>query len=232
MLYLAKALRTTLISASGITILASEASAQYYSPISPQSYLHAPAGLGLDLGLQNGSFTPNVGFGLGQIGAGVGAGIDRNGIGQGVNAGFGPLGVTANSGLGRNGLGLSTSAGIGNTGAALQGGISGGGLGLGASTRAFGFGPGASLGLGNRGPGLGASMAFGPLGTLLIGSHRNSYPGAQQTAAHVNPSQNANYYAARSYAGSPYYNASPAQYPQYAPHRPYGVRNCPSHWSC
>lgn len=212
--------KSSLIVVASIALFASEASAQYYNPVPAQSYGHQPGGLGLDLGLRNGGFNPNLGFGVGQVGAGVGSGFGRNGIGQGLNFGVGPLGVSADSGLGRNGLGVRASSGIGNTGASLEGGLSQGGLGLGASSKLFGFGPGASIGIGERGPSLGASVAFGPIGTLLIGSHRNSYPGAQQTAAYMYPNQNASYYTAQNYGNSPYYRTAPVQYPAYAQARP------------
>ena len=168
----------------------SVACAQFYTPPPvQQSQGHFPGGAGLDLGLRNGGFNPAVGAGLGPIGAGVGTGFGTQGIGAGANAGVGPLGASLDGGLGRNGVGVRSSAGIGNTGAAVEGGLSGDGIGVGGNARLFGFGGGASLGVGDRGPGLGASLAFGPLGTLEIGSHRNSYPGAQQTAAHVTPGQ-------------------------------------------
>ena len=226
--------KASFIAVSTLALLASEATAQYYTPVSPQSFGQPPVGLGLDLGVQNGGFNPNVGFGVGPVGAGVGTGIDRNGFGQGFSAGVGPLGFSADGGLGRNGLGLGASAGIGNTGACFEGGLSDGGGGLGASTRLLGFGPGFSLGFGDRGPGLGASMAFGPLGTLLIGSHRNSYPGAQRTASHIYPGQNTSYYTAQNFGNSPYYRAAPTQYVQQYPlySQQYSSQRCPVKWTC
>lgn len=229
-------LKSSLFAAAGLTLLASEASAQYYTPASAQGFHgHQPVGLGLDLGLRNNGFNPNVGFGIGQVGAGLGTGIGRNGIGTGANVGVGPLGASVDGGLGPNGLGLRSSAGIGNTGAAFNGGVSGGGLGVGANARVLGFGPGASLGVGKNGPGLGASLAFGSLGTLLIGSHRNTYPGAQQTAAHIYPDQNTSYYAPQSYGNPSYYKAAPAQHLQYRharPHRQHVTSECQSGWTC
>ena len=227
--------KASFIAVSALALLATEAHAQYYTPVAPQSYGQQPVGLGLDFGVKNGGFNPNVGFGVGPVGAGVGAGLDRNGFGQGFSAGVGPLGFSADGGLSRNGLGLGTSAGIGNTGASFEGGLSDGGVGLGASTRLLGFGPGVSLGFGDRGPGLGASMAFGPLGTLLIGSHRNSYPGAKRTESHTYPGQNTSYYTAQNFGKSPYYRAAPrsyrqAQYPQYRPQ--YSSQQCPVNWTC
>lgn len=196
--------------------LTSEAAAQYYNPnANAQNYVHKP-GLGVSLGAQNNGINPNVGFGYGPVGAGVGAGIGGDGIGVGTNTGIGPLGVAADGGLGHNGLGLRAGAGIGNTGAAFNGGISDGGVGAGANARIFGFGPGASIGVGKRGPGFGANFAFGPLGTLLIGSHRNSYPGAAQTAAHAYPGQKVPYYAPQTYGKKPYYQSAPVQRPHYA----------------
>ena len=250
---MSRLVKILLIVFSTFALLASEAVAQYYNPVSaPQSYGHQPGGVGLDLGLRNGGFNPNLGFGVGQVGAGVGSGIDRNGLGQGLNIGVGPLGISADSGFGRNGLGVRASSGIGNTGASLEGGLSGDGLGLGGSTKLLGFGAGASVGIGVRGPGLGASVAFGPIGTLLIGSHRNSYPGAQQTATYMYPNQNAAYYTAQNYGDSPYYRTVPVQspnyvkpmsvkYSQYVQHYPaytqpaqrqYIVHNCPVNWIC
>lgn len=232
-------IKPSLLAIAGLALLTSEASAQYYNPTTTSgAYGYQPVGGGLDLGFNRGGFNPNVGLGIGSVGAGVGTGIGRNGIGAGVNTGVGPLGVTADGGIGRNGLGVRAASGIGNTGAALEGGLSGGGLGVGANARVLGFGPGASIGLGKKGPGLGASMAFGPLGTLLIGSHRNSYPGAQQTAAHMYPSQSGTYYTPQNYGNASYYKAVPTQYPNYVQSRPvqqqqyYRASACPVNWKC
>ena len=195
------------------TFVPSQASAQFYTPPSAQAYnSHSPGGVGLDFGLRNGGFNPAVGAGIGPVGAGFGTGFGTHGIGAGANAGVGPLGATLDGGLGRNGVGVRSSAGIGNTGAAVEGGISDGGIGLGGNARILGFGGGASLGFGDRGPGLGASLAFGPLGTLQIGSHRNSYPGAQQTAAHVTPGQGNSYYSQQNFGNQPYYRTQRPQY--------------------
>ena len=227
-------LKPSLLAVTAITMLTTEASAQYYNPASPtQHYVNQP-GLGLSLGARNGGINPNVGFGYGSVGAGAGLGLGRSGIGAGANTGIGPLGVAADGGLGRNGLGLRGAAGIGNTGAAFDGGISNGGVGVGANARILGFGPGASIGVGERGPGLGASFAFGPLGTLLIGSHRNSYPGARQTQAHIYPDQNQAYYAPQTYGRAPYYRSAPVQRPQYkaAPPAQYSASRCPQGWVC
>ena len=191
------------------------ASAQYYSPVStPNPYVQSNGGFGFDHGIRHGGINPKVGFGVGPIGAGVGSGFGLNGAGAGANVGFGPLGVSTNAGLSRNGIGARGSAGIANTGAAFEGGVSNGGVGVGANARVFGFGSGASVGLGNRGPSLGASVAFGPIGTLLIGSHRNSFPGAQQTRLHTNPSQQASYYSTQHYGNAPYYTAPQQAYAQ------------------
>lgn len=202
----------------GVGLCSSGALAQYYNPNTPSPvYAYQSGGGGLDLGFRNNGINPNVGLGVGQVGAGLATGFGQNGVGQGLNVGVGPLGVSADAGLSRNGLGVRSSAGIGNTGAALEGGISDGGVGLGASTKILGFGGGASLGVGDAGPGLGASLAFGPLGTLVIGSHRNSYPGAEQTAAYTYPHQNASYYTPQNYGQAPYYQPAPVQrayYPQ------------------
>ena len=232
--------KSSLLAAASLTLLATEASAQYYNPAPAQQLNgHQPGGLGLDLGLRNNAFNPNVGLGIGQVGAGVGTGVGLNGIGTGANVGVGPLGASVDGGLGRNGLGVRASSGIGNTGAAFNGGVSKGGLGVGANARVLGFGPGASLGVGKNGPGLGASLAFGSLGTLLIGSHRNTYPGAEQTAAHMYPDQKANYYAPQSYGNMSYYKSAPMQQPQYQQHqqrpvnyRHYVTPSCQTEWTC
>ncbi|MDB2439433.1 hypothetical protein N9W89_12015 [Hellea sp.] len=247
-------IKSSLIAVTSLAVFASEASAQYYNPTpASQAHVHQPGGLGLDLGLRDGGFNPNLGAGIGQVGAGVGTGIGRNGIGLGANTGVGPLGISTDGGLSQNGLGVRASGGIANTGAALEGGVSGRGVGLGASAKVLGFGGGASLGVGDRGPGLGASVAFGPLGTLLIGSHRNSYPGAEQTAAHMYPNQHASYYTPQHYGNSPYYQTAPVQRPHYtrpvaaprayyqnaypayrqAPYqRQYAAPSCPVNWTC
>ena len=191
----------------------SAASAQFYAPPPvQQAQFHSPGGVGLDFGLRNGGFNPALGAGIGPVGAGVGTGFGTHGVGAGANAGIGPIGASLDGGLGRNGVGLRSSAGIGNTGAAVEGGISEGGIGLGGNARIFGFGGGASLGFGDRGPGLGASLAFGPLGTLQIGSHRNSYPGARQTEAHVTPGQGNRYYTQQNFGNQPYFRTQPAQF--------------------
>ena len=208
---------TALLAALGfVAFLPISAFAQYYTPSAAPNPYAQPVGLGFDHGIRNGGINPSVGFGAGPIGAGVGTGFGLNGAGAGVNAGLGPFGVSTNGGISRHSIGAGGSAGIGNSGAAFEGGVSGGGLGVGANVRAFGIGPGASIGIGERGPSLGASVAFGSLGTLLIGSHRNSFPGAQQTLAHTDPSQNALYYSTQSYGNSPFYTA-PAQ-KKAAPH--------------
>ena len=212
---MSRLVKTTLIAFSTLVLLTSEASAQYYNPAVTQGHGHQPGGAGLDIGFNRNGFTPNVGLGIGQVGAGVGAGADVNGIGTGFNTGIGPLGASADTGIGRNGIGVRASSGISTTGASLEGGWSDGGLGLGASTKLLGFGGGASLGVGDNGPGLGMSLAFGPLGTLLIGSHQNTYPGAQQTAAHIYPNNNAPYYASQEYGNPTYYNTAPTQYANY-----------------
>ena len=239
--------QSSIIAIASVVFCTSDAAAQYYNPNpTPQPYAYQPVGAGLDLGLRNGGFNPSLGFGAGQVGAVAATGFGPNGLGQGLNAGVGPLGVSADVGLGRNGLGVRASSGISNTGASLEGGISGGGVGLGATTKLFGFGGGASIGVGDRGPGLGASVAFGPIGTLLIGSHRNSYPGAEQTAAHMYPGQNAAYYTPQRYSGSPSYQTAPVQHlsygrplnvqqSQYAPQAPrsqYARPTCPARWTC
>lgn len=230
-------LKSSLLAAASVALFVGEASAQYYNPgPTSQSFGHQPGGIGADFGLNQNGFNPNVGFGVGPVGAGVGTGFGRQGIGTGANVGVGPLGASVDGGLGRNGLGLRGSSGIGNTGAAFNGGVSNGGLGVGANARVLGFGPGASLGVGRNGPGLGASLAFGPLGTLLIGSHRNSYPGAQQTAAHVYPGQNASYYTPQSYGNAAYYRNAPVQVPQYRqpiPTQRFKSPKCyQSQWTC
>lgn len=221
-------LKGFLFTLTSSVILTSAASAQYYNPAPTSQYPayqspHQPGGAGVDIGLRNSGFNPSVGVGIGQLGVGVGTGIGRNGIGEGVNVGVGPLGVSTDAGLGRNGLGARVASGIGNTGASVEGGLSNGGLGFGTSAKVVGFGGGISAGLGSRGPGLGASVAFGRLGTLLLGSHRNSYPGAQQTATYTHPSQSPPYYAAQNYGNAAYYKAAPSyqhRQAQYA-HRPH-----------
>ena len=237
-------LKTSLLAIAGFALLSSEASAQYYTPAPAPQYGQQSVTGGFGLGLNQNGFNPNLGFGVGSVGAGLGAGVGRNGIGTGFNTDVGPLGVTANSGLSRNGLGVATAAGIGNTGAAFDGGFSRGGLGFGTSAKLLGFGTGASLGIGNRGPGLGASMAFGSLGGFSIGSHRNSYPGAQQTAAHIYPNQNASYYTQQNYGQSPNARTIPVQQlhqrqavrvqaPQYIVRQPqYRAPACPANWTC
>jgi len=197
----------------GLASVPTAASAQFYAPPAAQPYQsHSPGGVGFDFGLRQGGFNPALGAGLGPVGAGVQTGFGTHGIGAGANAGIGPIGASLDGGLGRNGVGISSSAGVGNTGAAVEGGLSKDGIGLGGNARILGFGGGASLGVGDRGPGLGASLAFGPLGTLQIGSHRNSYPGARQTAAHVTPGQGNRYYAQQNFGNQPYYQTQPAQY--------------------
>ena len=201
---------TTIATLSFVALGTINAAAQYYTPgVAPTPYAQ-PVGLGFEHGIRNAGINPNVGFGLGPIGAGVGSGFGLNGAGAGANVGLGPLGVSTNGGISRHGIGGRGSAGFGNTGAAFEGGISNGGLGVGANVRAFGIGPGASIGFGDRGPSLGASVAFGRLGTLLIGSHRNSFPGAQQTLAHSEPSRDASYYSTQNYGNAPFYT-SPRQ---------------------
>ncbi len=226
--------KPSLMAIAAVALFTAEASAQYYNPGQVVQNNDYQPGVGLSLGAQNGGLNPNAGFGFGPVGAGAGLGLGRNGIGAGANTGVGPLGITADGGLGRNGLGLRGSGGIGNTGAAFNGGISDGGVGVGANARLFGFGPGASLGVGQRGPGLGASFAFGPLGTLLIGSHRNSYPGAQQTATHVYPNQGTTYYGSQTYGRKPYYQPAPVQRPivQSAVQPQYSASRCPQNWVC
>lgn len=240
-------LKTSVLVIAGLVVLSSEASAQYYTPPPvSQTYGQQPISGGFGLGLNGNGFNPNLGFGAGSVGVGVGAGIGRSGIGSGFNTGIGPIGATANGGLGSNGIGLATAAGIGNTGAAFDGGFSKGGLGIGSSAKILGFGPGASVGFGKSGPGLGASMAFGRLGTLALGSHRQTYPGAQQTAGHMQPNQNASYYTPQNYGRAvtartvPVQNLNqvqsvPAQQPQYQYHvqQPqYRAPTCRSNWGC
>lgn len=232
-------LKTSLLAITASTLFASGACAQYYDP-NPQVRNHSyQPNAGFRLGARNGGINPNAGFGYGPVGAGVAAGLGRNGVGTGINTGVGPLGVTADAGIGRNGVGLRGAGGIGNTGAAFNGGVSGGGIGAGANARLFGFGPGASIGIGERGPGLGASLAFGPLGSLLIGSHRNTYPGAQQTAAHIYPNQNTAYYRQQDYGRTPYYQAAPVQQLRHRvvpaerhPTQNSSVSRCPQNWIC
>lgn len=237
--------KLSVITLAAFSVMAQQASAQYYNPTSnhaPHYHQHQPGGAGLDLGLRNNAFNPNVGFGISQVGAGVGAGIGAHGIGTGANVGVGPLGVSTDGGISRNGLGLRAASGIGNTGAAFEGGLTNGGLGLGANAKILGFGPGASVGIGKRGPGIGASLAFGRIGTLLIGSHRNTYPGAQQTASHMVPGQDAAYYTPQNYGNSSYYRTQPTeyqnhiqprlvhrtQYPSYTQSAP----TCSANWTC
>lgn len=215
-----KILKPALVAIGAFAFLTSEASAQYYNPAPAPQYQDYKPRIGANLGAENSGLNPQAGFGYGPVGAGARLGLGRNGIGAGTNTGVGPIGVTTDGGLGPNGLGLRGSGGIGNTGAAFNGGISDGGVGVGANARILGFGPGASLGIGDRGPGLGASLAFGPLGTLRIGSHRNSYPGAQQTAAHILPNQGTSYYNSQTYGRTPYYQPAPVQRPAYRPAQP------------
>ena len=231
-----RTLKLSLLAIGALALFTSEASAQYYNPApAPQSQDYKPR-IGAKLGAENGGINPQAGFGYGPVGAGARLGVGRNGVGAGANTGVGPIGVTADGGLGRNGLGLRGSGGLGNTGAAFNGGISDGGVGVGANARVFGFGPGASVGIGDRGPGLGASFAFGSLGTLVIGSHRNSYPGAQQTAAHIYPNQGTSYYDTQNYGRAPYYRPAPTQRPTYKQAQPVQYQNsqppCQKPWVC
>ena len=186
--------------------LAPNAAAQYYRPNAPlyTSFIQ-PAGIGVDPGLSHTGFNPNVGIGLGPVGTGLGAGIGLNGVGGGLNAGAGPFGVSTNSGLSRKGIGTRSTVGIGNTGGAFEGGFSRGGLGFGTNARVLGVGGGVSAGVGKRGPSAGASLAFGNVGTLLLGSHRNSFPGARQTAFHTIKAPNAPYYVQQNYGKTPFY---------------------------
>jgi len=218
---------------------AMDASAQYYAPGSVGHNLTpAPLGLGIDPGFRPQGIYPNVGVGLGPLGAGVGAGAGFNGIGSGANVGVGPLGVAVNGGLNGNGLGAGVNAGIGNTGVGVEGGLSRGGVGAGAGVQLFGFGPAASVGVGDRGPSLGASVGFGPLGTLLIGSHRNSFPGAHKAAAYAEPKIRNNFYQQRNFGAVPYYTPNhytsaqrpqfrPAEFPVSSP-----VSRCAAPWVC
>ena len=229
-----KILKPSLLAIAALALFTSAASAQYYVPAASVQNNDYQPGLGLSLGAQNGGLNPSAGFGYGPVGAGIGTGFGRNGIGAGANTGLGPLGISADGGLGRNGIGLRGTSGVGNSGAAFNGGVSKGGIGVGANARILGFGPGASLGVGERGAGLGASFAFGSLGTLQLGSHRNSYPGAAQTAAHIYPDQNRTYYAPQTYGRMPYYMPAPVQQP---PHTPgpsvqYSASHCPQGWVC
>ena len=225
--------KTTVLGLAGLSVFASEASAQFYAPdLTPQANNYQHIGGGLDLGLRNNGFNPHLGLGAGQVGAGLGAGLGASGIGQRARVGLGPLGAAVNSGVSRNGLGVAASSGIGNTGAALSGGLTGGGLGAGANARVLGFGPGASVGIGRNGPGLGASVAFGPIGTLLIGSHRNSYPGAQQTAAHIYPNQSASYYAPQSYGNPTNYSPAPTRQVQHRAYSQSRFSRCQGPWTC
>ena len=193
----------------GSMLIPNMALAQYYQPIpAAPSASHQPGGVGVDIGLRPGGFYPAIGAGIGQVGTGIGAGLGVNGLGYGIQSGAGPIGLSTNGGLGRQGLGTRASAGIANTGASVEGGLSQGGLGVGASAKLLGFGTGASLGVGKNGPGLGASLAFGKLGTLVIGSHKNSYPGAGEVAAQISPYANASYYQPQYYGNAPYYDAN------------------------
>jgi len=156
--------------------------AQFYTP--PTEYAHQahhPGGAGIDLGLTRQGFYPAIRAGIGPIGVGIGAGLGHHGLGTGANLGVGPLGATVNSGLGHQGLGMGASASV------------------------LGFGPGVSASIGHKGPGLGASVGFGPLGTLQIGSHANTYPSAQQTGDHFAPNNSASYYLPAQYGNAPYY---------------------------
>ena len=221
--------------------LAPQAAAQYYTPKAvPASNNLIPGGVGFDHGLRHSGFNPSVGAGLGPIGAGVGTGFGRRGIGAGVNAGVGPIGATTNAGLSRKGIGARGSAGVGNTGAAFEGGLSRGGVGVGANARVLGVGGGVSAGLGKRGPGLGASLAFGNVGTLLIGSHKNSYPGARQTSFHTRRAPNAAYYAQQNYGTAPYYVAPVQRYKKAKAVKPAPIAKplsqstsvCGATWTC
>ena len=229
-----KILKPSLLAIAGLALFTSAASAQYYTPAASVQNNGYQPGLGLTLGAKNGGLNPSAGFGYGPVGAGIGTGFGRNGIGAGANTGLGPLGISADGGLGRNGIGLRGTSGVGNSGTAFNGGVSKGGIGFGANARILGFGPGASFGVGERGPGLGASFAFGSLGTLQLGSHRNSYPGAVQTAAHIYPNQNRTYYAPQTYGRTPYYQPAPVQQPPYtpAPSAQYSASHCPQGWVC
>ena len=187
-------------------VIAPHAAAQYYRPNAPlYTSPVQPAGLGLDPGLRLTGINPNIGIGLGPVGTGIGGGFGLNGAGGGINTGVGPIGLSTNAGLGRKGIGTRSTVGIGNTGAAFETGLSRGGLGFGTNARVFGIGGGVSAGVGKRGPSAGASLAFGQAGTLLIGSHRNSFPGARQTAFHTIKAPNAPYYAQQNYGKTPFY---------------------------
>ena len=213
---MSKSLSIAILTVGAAALIPATASAQYYAPKpAPVSNSHHPGGAGIDLGFRDKGIHPNAGVGISRIGVGAGAGVGLRHVGAGANAGIGPLGASTDAGLGRNGLGARASAGIGQTGAAAEAGWSKGGLGLGASAKVLGFGAGASAGFGDRGPGVGASLAFGDIGTLVIGSHRNSYPGAQQTMSHMYPNQRAKYYRSQTYGNAPYYKAPSPQYQPY-----------------
>jgi len=199
--------------------------AQFYTP--PTEYAHQahhPGGAGIDLGLTRQGFYPAIRAGIGPIGVGIGAGLGHHGLGTGANLGVGPLGATVNSGLGHQGLGLASRVGIGNTGLSADAGLSPDGLGMGASASVLGFGPGVSASIGHKGPGLGASVGFGPLGTLQIGSHANTYPSAQQTGDHFAPNNSASYYLPAQYGNAPYY-AQPQK-------NSYAQSACGPVWTC
>ena len=190
---------------AGLAFVPTSAAAQYYNP--PQPHIHTEGGgvIAIDPGFREGVY-PQVGLGIGDVGAGVGAGFGARGVGAGATAGVGPLGATTDLGFSKNGLGGRASAGVGSgTGANAELGFGGGGVGAGASAKILGFGGGASLGIGNGGPGIGASVALGPLGSIRLGSHQGTYPGAEQTYNAMNENIRQTYYQPRPYGYKPAY---------------------------
>ena len=209
-------IRAAALSIVGLAILPTTAAAQYYNP--PQPHIHTQGGgvIAVDPGFVEGVY-PQVGLGISDVGAGVGAGFGARGVGAGATAGIGPVGATTDLGVSRNGLGGRASAGIGaGTGANAELGFGGGGVGAGASAKILGFGGGASLGLGNGGPGIGASVALGPLGSIKLGSHQGSYPGAQSTYNAMNEDIRQTYYQPRPYGFKPAYRGQMIT-PEYRP---------------
>lgn len=229
-------LKLSVLALSIMALGSAAASAQYYVPQpAVQNHSHFPVGIGINPGFQPHGLYPNVGFGVGPVGTGASVGIGRHGAGAGANVGFGPIGVSTDAGIGRNGFGTRGNLGIGNTGAGIEGGVSNSGLGVGAGAQIFGFGPSASAGVGNKGLGLGASVAFGPIGTLQIGSHRNSYPGARLASIYANPAQTSSFYQQQNYGANPYYRPAPIQRVQHkSTTRPvsYIISRCQGPWIC
>ena len=209
-------IRAAALILAGTAFIPTSAAAQYYNP--PQPHIHTQGGgvIAVDPGFREGLY-PQVGVGISDVGAGISAGLGARGVGAGATAGVGPLGATTDLGFSKNGVGGRASVGIGSgTGANAELGFGGGGVGAGASAKLLGFGGGASLGIGNGGPGIGASVALGPLGSIKLGSHQGTYPGAQSTYNAMNENIRQTYYQPRPYGYKPAYRGQMIT-PEYRP---------------